>query len=446
MKIRVKKNLLQEQIQQDLGYTDIEGVRITNGVAIDRVVLTPEDGSQMNKDSEDPKELSQRDYINRIRDVVKGGREVPYLYYAYKGIDDKGNIKNDNDISPVLNLQFKKASQLIEKLRFEGDASVSMFLCDFGRLMSLHEEWDKEYEKKMLDILPSKTAEKMATKKGYDRTAYQAGPGTSLKPFSTVAIGRGSKPVYHQNVDFMYKTSPEPNLNVEQSDLWAFSIRVPLTIAYISLTDMDMPQKPSRSLRDYEQLIQKYRTQRRDVLQSRSSFPPSKISEAYNHWNQNEQKYRTEYAKKMQQEPGSWSEFVETSKLADMLKLSFDQFDTNYVESDRQAKKGQDTLAPTWAMETTPEFKFVVMLLQQAPLKEETYEGLIDQLGKSDVAKRIAKTILGKMIQDKNTTIKSNIGKNLQVLVSSYGDRPEVKKNLPWMQEAIQQYYIMGGK
>ena len=446
MKIRVKKNLLQEQIQQDLGYTDIEGVRITNGVAIDRVVLTPEDGSQMNKDSEDPKELSQRDYINRIRDVVKGGREVPYLYYAYKGIDDKGNIKNDNDISPVLNLQFKKASQLIERLRFEGDASVSMFLCDFGRLMSLHEEWDKEYEKKMLDILPSKTAEKMATKKGYDRTAYQAGPGTSLKPFSTVAIGRGSKPVYHQNVDFMYKTSPEPNLNVEQADLWAFSIRVPLTIAYISLTDMDMPQKPSRSLRDYEQLIQKYRTQRREVLQSRSSFPPSKISEAYNHWNQNEQKYRTEYAKKMQQEPGSWSEYVETSKLADMLKLSFDQFDTNYVESDRQAKKGRDTLAPTWAMETTPEFKFVVMLLQQAPLKEETYEGLIDQLGKPDVAKRIAKTILGKMIQDKNTTIKSNIGKNLQVLVSSYGDRPEVKKNLTWMQEAIQQYYIMGGK
>jgi len=86
------------------------------------------------------------------------------------------------------------------------------------------------------------------------------------------------------------------------------------------------------------------------------------------------------------------------------------------------------------------------MLLQQAPLKEEAYEGLIDQLGKPDVAKRIAKTILGKMIQDKNTTIKSNIGKNLQVLVKSYGDRPEVKKNLPWMQEAIQQYYIMGGK
>jgi hypothetical protein len=182
------------------------------------------------------------------------------------------------------------------------------------------------------------------------------------------------------------------------------------------------------------------------VLKSRSSFPPSKISEAYNHWSQNEQMYRTEYAKKMQQEPGSWSEYVETSKLVDMLKLSFDQFDTNYVESERQATRERDTLAPTWAMETTPEFKFVIMLLQQSPLKEETYEGLLDQLGNPDVAKRIAKTVLGKMIQDKNTTIKSNIGQNLQVLVSSYGDRPEMKNNLPWIQQAIQQYYIMGGK
>ena len=50
------------------------------------------------------------------------------------------------------------------------------------------------------------------------------------------------------------------------------------------------------------------------------------------------------------------------------------------------------------------------------------------------------------MIHDKNTEIKQNIGKNLQGLVQQFGQRPEVKKNLTWIQQAIQQYYIMGGQ
>ena len=74
------------------------------------------------------------------------------------------------------------------------------------------------------------------------------------------------------------------------------------------------------------------------------------------------------------------------------------------------------------------------------------YETIIERLGDPTMAKQMAKDLLNKMIHDKNTEIKQNIGKNLQVLVQQYGQRPEVQKNLTWLQQAIQQYYIMGGQ
>ena len=243
MKVRVKKKLLKESTAgQDLGYTDVENVRISIGMAIDRAVLTPDDGSETNPETPDALQMKKQDYINRIRDVVKDGRKIPYLYYAYKGVDDKGNLMKDNDITPVLELQVKKALKLAQTLEWDGDASVDMSKCGFGSLMSLHDEWDKEYEATLKSIMPSRTYDRLALKKGYDRATYQSGRATNLLPFSTVAIGRGSKPPYAQNVDFMYKTSPEPNLKVDPQDLWAFSIRVPLYLAYTILTGFDVPR------------------------------------------------------------------------------------------------------------------------------------------------------------------------------------------------------------
>ena len=72
MKIKIKKKLLKESVSgQDLGYTDVENVRISIGAAIDRAVLTPDDGREIEQDLEDAQELTQKDSINRIRDVVK---------------------------------------------------------------------------------------------------------------------------------------------------------------------------------------------------------------------------------------------------------------------------------------------------------------------------------------------------------------------------------------
>ena len=442
MKIKIKNKLLKElRITrsnpdiggQDLGYTDIENVRIGIGIAIDRAVLTPDDGSEIKEDEE--AEMSEKDYINRIRDVVKGGREIPYLYYAYKGIDEDGNILGNNDIKPVLDLQIKKAGEFINRLQMSGDASVDAFIMDFGNIMTMHDEWDKKYEERIKDLLPAKTHEKMAMKKGYDRAAYQAGQDAGLKPFSTVAIGRGSKPVFAQNVDFMYKTSPEPNLKIDPADLWAFSIRIPLYLAYVQLTGMDMPPR-----------VPGKRLDKRAIYKERYNIKPEKVANAYNHWSQNQEQYRFRYAQIMEQEPNSWSQYSETSQVAEMIKLNFESFNSNYIESKRSARKKFNPPSYDYIDKMTPGMRTIIMLLQQPPLKEEVYETIIERLGNPELAKEMAKDILNKMIHDKNTEIKQNIGKNLQGLVQQFGQRPEVKKNLTWIQQAIQQYYIMGGQ
>ena len=442
MKVRIKKKVLNESritranpnIEgQDLGYTDIENVRIGIGIAIDRAVLTPDDGAEI-KDNES-EEMTEKDYINRIRDVVKGGRNVPYLYYAYKGIDEHGNILGENDITPVLELQIKKAGQFINRLRMSGDASVDGFIMDFGNIMTQHDEWDKKYEERIKDLLPAKVHQKMTTKKGYDRAAYQAGQEAGLKPFSTVAIGRGSKPVFHQNVDFMYKTSPEPNLKIDPTDLWAFSIRIPLYIAYVAITGMDMPPRvPGKKIN------------RRAIYKERYNIQPQKVAAAYNHWSQNEEQYRIRYAQIMEQEPNSWAQYPEISQVAEMIKLNFEAFNSNYVESKRTARKNTYASSYDYIDKMTPDMKTIIMLLQPPPLREGLYETIIERLGDPEMAKTMAKALLSKMIHDKNTEIKQNIGKNLQILVQQYGDRPEVKKNLTWIQQAISQYYIMGGQ
>ena len=436
MKVRIKKKLLKESVSgQDLGYTDVEDVRISIGVAIDRAVLTPDDGSQAAQESDDPSLMKQQDYINRIRDVVKGGRKIPYLYYAYKGVDDKGNLMKNNDITPVLELQVNKAVKLAQTLEWDGDASVDMFKCDFGLLMSLHDEWDKEYEATLKSIMPTRTYDRLALKKGYDRAEFQAGRATNIRPFSTVAIGRGSKPLYAQNVDFMYKTSPEPNLKVDPQDLWAFSIRVPLYLAYTILTGFDVPRG------------RKTREQRKALMDERYlNITPKKIIDTYNHWTQNEQAYREKYATVMKQEPNSWAQYMDIPTIAKNIKWNLEQFNKNYVESKRVARKKTGAKEPHWADKATPEFMFKAMMIQPPPLNLEVQEGILDKLDDPELAKKIAKDAIGAMVNFKNGELKKNYHTNLIELSQNHKDDPAIQKNMAWIQEAIQTYYIMGGK
>jgi len=435
MKIRIKKRLLKESVGgQDLGYTDVENVRISIGAAIDRAVLTPDDGSKINREAEDSIEMKEKDYINRIRDVVKGGRKIPYLYYAYKGVDDKGNLMKNNDITPVLELQVDKAVKLAQTLEWGGDASVDMFKCDFGLLMSLHDEWDKEYEATLKSIMPTRTYDRLALKKGYDRAEFQAGRATKLLPFSTVAIGRGSKPLYAQNVDFMYKTSPEPNLKVDPQDLWAFSIRVPLYLAYTILTGFDVPRG------------RKTREQRKALMDERYlNITPKKIIDTYNHWTQNEQTYREKYATVMKQEPNSWAQYMDVPTIARNIKLNLNQFNKNYVESTRSAKpKGKK--AAHWSDKTTPEFMFKMMMIQPPPLQLYVQEGLLEDLDDPEMSKKIAKSALNLMINLKDKEMKKNYHSNLIQLSQDHKDDPAIKSNMTWIVEVINAYYIMGGQ
>lgn len=455
MKIKIKK-LLKESMQgQDLGYSDIENVRIMNGKMIDRAVLTPSDGIEHFEEEESyvPKQdatiMTKKDYVNRIRDVVKGGRKIPYLYYAYKGIDESGNILNNNDLTPVFELQLKKAGMLVTRLEHAGDASVLMFLCDFGLLMQHHDEWDKRYEERMKDLLPKRTYDRLALKKGYDKAEFQAGRDTNLMPFSTVAIGRGSKPIFHQNVDFMYKTSPEPNKNVDPNDLWAFSIRVPLSIAYMILSGMGMPSKP-KGMNDIQR--QKYRQDRKTAAAGRRVITPKKVIDAFNHWSLKEKEYRTQYAEKMKQDPNSWANFHDLPKLADMIRLNFKQFNSNYVESEREGGKQREKeslesqFGKHWTDDVTPEFSFLIPLVQPPPLSLTAQESLLDKLDDPELSKKIAKAIINHMTVNKNTEIKKNISGNLQQLVNSNKNDPAIQNNITWLQHAINMYYIMGGK
>lgn len=436
MKIRIKKGLLKESVNgQDLGYTDIEKVRIDIGIAIDRAVLTPDDGREIEQDLEDAQELTQKDYINRIRDVVKSGRKIPYLYYAYKGVDEFGNLMKQNDLAPVLDLQVTKALELARTLELDGDASVAAFKCDFGLLMSLHDEWDKNYEETLKSIMPKRTYNRLALKKGYDRAEFQAGRDNKLLPFSTVAIGRGSKPLYAQNVDFMYKTSPEPNLNIEQEDLWAFSIRVPLYLAYVILTKMDIQKRP------------KNRQEFKAIMDDRyNNINPQKIINAYNHWTQNEQAYREKYATVMKQEPNSWAQQMDIPTIAKYIKLNLTQFNHNYVESERSAIKKGGTKEPHWADKTNPLFLFKMMMIQPPPMPLHVQEGLLDSLDDPEMSKKIAKSALNLMINLKDKEMKKNYHSNLIQLSQDHKDDPAIKNNMTWILEVIQTYYIMGGK
>ena len=466
MKVKIKKSLLKESNMQgiDLGYSDIENVRIMIGKMIDRAVITPNDGAEFLEEPEegeplfpedetierrdDPKrQMTKKDYVNRIRDVVKGGRKVPYLYYAYKGIDDDGNILNNNDIGPVMQLQLSKAGQLVTRLEHSGDASVDMFLCDFGKILQLHDEWDKRYEERMKDLLPKAIYNKMATKKGYDRGTYQAGRQTNIRPFSTVAIGRGTKPVFHQNVDFMYKTSPEPNRKIDPNDLWAFSIRVPLAIAYMILSNMGMPSRPTS--RDQEAL-NKFRQARKQAARERLNVTPQKIADAYNHWASNKDKYVEKYMKVMKQEPNSWVNYFDQQKTMELFNLDFDKFNDNYIEAQRtgeyekEKQDLQDEFGTHWS-EQVPSY-FNSLWLQFPPLQEGGYETLLEDLKDPNNAKKIAKSIINSMVVNKNNQVKKNIAGHLQHLVINYSDHPAVENNIGWMQHALQQYYIMGGQ
>jgi len=343
MKIRIKKKLLKESSFDDemetftinsvyelhsLEHSDYEENRKMIALQIDRNILTP---AMQIKDNES-EDAESIDYLTRSRDIVKQGRKIPFLYYAYKGVDNNGNLLGQQNLDDVLQMQLEKAKLFKKNLRVHGGgASISLFLCDFGYISTHNKKWSEEYEKRVRELYTPRTYRRIGMQKGYDRGVFQGGKGTFPMPMSTVPIGKGTKPLYAQNVDFMYKTSIEPNAKINPDDLWAFKIELPLAMAYF----MMVYNTESLTLTEASKLVQR----------------------AGQHWSINEEKYRRQYAKAMEDEfkdnvmDDQGNFFDDDSMYAyDFLNkltngftkfppLSYQDFNLNYVENTTSVEK-----------------------------------------------------------------------------------------------------------
>lgn len=450
MKVKIRKSLLKESNfddemesfsvdsvydAYDLYYCNFEENRKMIAMQIDRNILTP--AMQMkDAESEDVKTV---DYLARTRDVVKQGRKIPYLYYAYKGIDENGNILREQNLNVVLEMQLEKAKLFKENLKTKGGGeAIALFLCDFGLITKHQMSWDRAYEKTVKRKIPSKTYQRIGMQKGYDRGEFQAGRGMFPMPMSTVAIGKATKPLYAQNVDFMYKTSPEPNLNIDEDDLWAFSLNVPLSIAYLMMA---------------------YNTNTL-VLNE-----PEKISvRAYQHWATNEEKYRRQYAKMMEKEIYPVSDEPDVTDLYDALKnitsgftilpqLTFSQFNSNYVENTTTVESYKEKKAPPHPIRkmvsTGPAMNPLLIASQPGGMDQLTDEGLGEILNNPTLNHQYQEYI-SQRIEDMNKgdvqrEISTNAINNLRSYYIRYFEElSEADKE--WMLKSIQEYFQMGGR
>ena len=89
--------------------------------------------------------------------------------------------------------------------------------------------------------------------------------------------------------------------------------------------------------------------------------------------------------------------------------------------------------------------QFHNLLMQGGGLSLITREGLIEMLEDPEEAKKIAKGLINAMTKNKNDEIKQNVIRNLQDLITKHKDDPVIQENLPWIQHAMQSYYVMGG-
>ena len=127
----------------------------------------------------------------------------------------------------------------------------------------------------------------------------------------------------------MYKTSPEQIKRIQRS--LGFLIRVPLAVAYMILSKMDMPSRPTS--RD-QSVLQQYRQARKQVARERLNITPKKLADAYNHWNTNKELYGEIYQSD-ETEPNSWTQYYDEFTIKDMIKMNFESFNSNYVESQK---------------------------------------------------------------------------------------------------------------
>jgi hypothetical protein len=218
----------------DVDPEQIEQARVRVAVAFDRAVLSPklDDNIKQDIELEDPEGDAPSDpaswpHITKLKNIVAKGRQVPFLYYAYMGVDPStGQLMDEKNINSALMLTGTKVLDFIK--HFSGnEIGKDVFLSDFHMISGRYDE----FKQTRSDFLSQQGVVQDDEIVRSDAARYSIGPDMS---FSVSSIGAGSKPVSFVNQDFMYKDSPEMH-NIPPEHQFVFSPYFPMAIAVVLL-------------------------------------------------------------------------------------------------------------------------------------------------------------------------------------------------------------------
>jgi hypothetical protein len=214
----------------DVDPEEIEQARIGVAVAFDRAILSPKLDTSVKQDiemedpeAEMPKDPAAWPHITKLKDIVAKGRQVPFLYYAYMGVDPQtGQLMNEKNIGAAMMLTGTKVLDFLEHFSANQTAK-DVFISDFHMMRERYDEFKQARSEYLTQQGVIQDDDVVRT----DAAKYAIGPEMS---FSVSAIGAGSKPVSFVNQDFMYKDTPEMH-NIPPEHHFVFSPYFPMAIA-----------------------------------------------------------------------------------------------------------------------------------------------------------------------------------------------------------------------
>ena len=228
----------------DVDPEELEQARVGVAVAFDRAVLSPkldndimQDIEEEDPEGDDPSDPATWPHITKLKNIVAKGRQVPFLYYAYMGVDpNTGQLMDEKNIRSALMLTGTKVLDFIK--HFSGNQiAKDVFLSDFHMISKRYDE----FKQSTSEYLAQQGVVQDDDVVRSDAAKYSIGPEMS---FSVSSIGAGSKPVSFVNQDFMYKDSPEMH-NIPPEHHFVFSPYFPMAMAVFLLYNNAKPSSES---------------------------------------------------------------------------------------------------------------------------------------------------------------------------------------------------------
>ncbi len=245
---------------------EIEDARIGIAVAVERAILSPklpegfatdENGEMLAGMDTKPSDPAEWTHITKIKDIVNSGRQIPFLYYAYRGVSPEGKLQGLERPEAANSLTATKVYDFLQ--HFEGkEESKAVFISDFWKILDEYNTFKDNYN----DELVAHGAREPDDQVGRTDAAFYALGASDHDQmggmsFSVSALGAGSKPVSFVNQDFMYKDSPEMH-NIPRKHHFLFSPYYPMAIALILLERGSKPSNPSEVMPMFKQAGGKY--------------------------------------------------------------------------------------------------------------------------------------------------------------------------------------------